>query len=184
MLRRAVFSLSVIFLICLPDYFARVNGGASTWIRRAFGILIGADLRVFAFVNGLGDLAHADICDIPVLETLLVVITTFGVVLAFKRAKNKRFQSKRYVLITLFFTSLAYGGWLWSEILYDQQVINSFLVLQHHPPSPKPSLSPCELRTLTGHLDWVKAMKVTSRGSFSRRQMESLLKNACADQKH
>lgn len=54
------------------------------------------------------------------------------------RAKNKRFQSERYVLISLFFTSLAYGGWLWSEILYDQQVINSFVVLQHHLPTPKP----------------------------------------------
>lgn len=137
-LRGAVFSLFVLFLICLPAYFARVNGGASTWIRPAFGILIGAVLAVFAIVNGLGDLARANIFDIPVLETMLVVITIFGVVLAFKRAKNKRFQSKRYVLITFFFTSLAYGGWLWSEILYDQQVINSFVVLQHHPPTPKP----------------------------------------------
>ena len=137
-LRGAVFSLFVLFLICLPAYFARVNGGASTWIRPAFGILIGAVLTVFAIVNGLGDLARADIFDIPVLETLLVVITIFGVMLAFKRAKNRRFQSKRYVLITFFFTSLAYGGWLWSEILYDQQVINSFVALQHHPPTPKP----------------------------------------------
>ena len=135
-LRGALFSLFVLFLICLPAYFARVNGQASTWIRSAVGILIGAVLTVFAIVNGLGDLAHADIFDIPVLETLLVVITIFGVVLAFKRTKNNRFQSKRYVLITLFFAGLAYGGWMWSEILYDQQVINSFAVLQHHPPTP------------------------------------------------
>jgi hypothetical protein len=136
-LRGAVFSLFVLFLICLPAYFARANGSASSWIRPALGILIGAILTVFALANGLDDLAHANIFDIPVLESLLVVITIFGVVLAFKGAKHKRFQSKRYVLITLFFTGLAYGGWMCSEILYDQQVINSFVVLQHHPLTPK-----------------------------------------------
>lgn len=137
-LRGAVFSVLVLFLIWLPAYFARVNGGGSGWIRPAFGILIAIVLLAFAVANGLGDLAHANIFDIPVLETLLIVITGFGLVLALKRAKNKRFQSKRYVLISLFFTSLAYGGWLWSEILYDQQVIDSFVVLQNHLPTAKP----------------------------------------------
>jgi hypothetical protein len=66
-----------------------------------------------------------------------VVITIFGVTLAVRKTKNERFQSKRYVLITLFFTGLTYGGWMWSEIIYDQQVISSFVASQHNPPTSK-----------------------------------------------
>lgn len=136
-LRGTIFSLFVLLLICLFAYFARVNGGASHWMRPACGAILAVAFTVFAAFNGYQDLADRDIFDIPVLECLLVVITIFGVVLAVGKAKSERFQSKRYVLITLFFTGLTYGGWMWSEIIYDQQVISSFVVLQHNPPTSK-----------------------------------------------
>jgi hypothetical protein len=136
-LRGTIFSLFVLLLICLFAYFARVNGGASHWMRPACGAIIAVAFTVFAAFNGYQDLAGRNIFDIPVLESVLVVITIFGVALAVRKAKSERFQSKRYVLIMLFFTGLAYGGWMWSEIIYDQQVISSFVVLQHNSPASK-----------------------------------------------
>lgn len=136
-LRGTIFSSFVLLLICLFAYFARVNGGASRWMRSACGAMLAMASTVFAAFNGYQDLGDRDIFDIPVLECLLVVITIFGVALAVRKTKNERFQSKRYVLITLFFTGLAYGGWMWSEIIYDQQVINSFVASQHNPPTSK-----------------------------------------------
>jgi hypothetical protein len=137
-LRGTIFSLFVLLLICLFAYFARADGGAAHWIRPTCGALLGVAFTVFATINGYHDLVNPDIFDIPVLECLLVVITLFGVALAVRRTKHHdRFQSKRYVLITLFFTGLAYGGWMWSEVIYDQQVISSFVVLQHNPSTSK-----------------------------------------------
>jgi len=136
-LRGTIFSLFVLLLICLFAYFARVDGGESHWMRSACGALLAVASTVFAAFNGFQDLEDRDIFDIPVLECVLVVITIFGIALAVRKTKNQRFQSKRYVLITLFFTGLTYGGWMWSEIIYDQQVISSSLALRHNPPTSK-----------------------------------------------
>jgi len=140
-LRGAVFSTFILLLICIFAYCARVNDGASHKMRSAFGILLGVAFLVFALVNGYNDVTRHNIFDIPVLESLLLVIIGFGVWLARRRDENgrlRRFHSRRFVLISLFFTGLAYGGWMWSEIIYDQQVISSFVSLQHEPPSTTP----------------------------------------------
>lgn len=129
-LRGTIFSLYVLLLICLFAYFARADGKSSHWIRPTCGVLLAVAFTVFATINGYHDLEDPDIFDIPVLECLLVVITLFGVALAVRRTKHEHFQSKRYVLIALFFTGLAYGGWLWSEVIYDQQVISAYVFLR------------------------------------------------------
>lgn len=136
-LRGTIFSLYMLLLICLFAYFARANGSGSHWIRPVCGTVLAAAFTVFAAVNGYSDLEGRDIFDIPVLECLLIVITIFGIALAIRKARNECFQLKRYVLITLFFTGLAYGGWMWSEIIYDQQVISSFVFSQQGPPTAK-----------------------------------------------
>lgn len=130
-LRGAVFSGFVLLLIYLSMYFARINGGTShwkRWIRPVCGIMLAAILTTFALLNGIDDLTHG-IFDIPVLESLLLVITIFGLVVVAKGTKTPLLRAKRYALVALFFTGLSYGGWMWSEILYDQQVINCFAVL-------------------------------------------------------
>jgi len=76
------------------------------------------------------DLGAHNIFDIPVLETLLLANIIFGFCLVVWGVKTQLFRTKRYVLIAVFFTGLTYGGWMWSEIIYDQQVISSFAVLQ------------------------------------------------------
>ena len=136
-LRGTIFSGFVLLLTCLFAYFARVNGGTSHWLRPACGVVLALAFTVFAFFNGYKDLVDRNIFDIPVLEGLMMVITIFGITLAFRKARNARFHSKRYMLISLFFTGLAYGGWMWSEIIYDQQVMSSYVVLQQHAPAQK-----------------------------------------------
>ena len=130
-LRGAVFSGFVFLLICLSAYFTRKNGGTSHWthwIRPGCGIMLAAIFTTFALLNGIDDLKNG-IFDIPVLESLLLVITIFGVVVAAKGANTPPLRKKRYGLVALFFTGLTYGGWTWSEILYDQQVMSWFAVL-------------------------------------------------------
>ena len=132
-LRGAVFSGFVLLLICLSAYFARVHGHPSHWTKHVCGILLAVSFTVFAILNGYHDLADQNIFDIPVLESLVAVIAIFGLVLVFRGVTTQLFRMKRCVLIAIFFTGLTYGGWMWSEIIYDQQVISSFAVLQSNP---------------------------------------------------
>ena len=139
-LRGAVFSGFVVLLICLTAYFTRINGDTWHWTKRArqaCGGIIGVIFFTFALLNGYQDFMKRNIFDIPVLESLLLVITAFGFYLMFKGVQTALFRTRRYVLIAIFFTGLTYGGWMWSEILYDQQVISSFVILQNTPPTPR-----------------------------------------------
>jgi hypothetical protein len=141
-LRGSVFSGFVLLLICLSAYFAPINGGVSRthWIRPLCGRTLAVIFLAFAVLNGYQDLKKRDIFDIPVLESMLIVIIIFGVVVVWRGVETPLFRTKRYALIALFFTFLTYGGWMWSEILYDQQVINSFAVLQKDGETQKPAL--------------------------------------------
>lgn len=132
-LRGAVLSGFILLLIFIFAFFARVNGLLTHWVRPLFGALLALLFVIFALVNGYHDLVSRNVFDIPVLEGLLMVITIFGLVLVFKPARTHSFRTKRYMLLALFFTGLAYGGWMWSEIIYDQIVINSYAVLQSTP---------------------------------------------------
>lgn len=136
-LHGSVFSLFILSLICLLAHFARVHGEPLFSIRTAMGTLVALFFIVFAGRNGAQDLQGRNIFDIPVLESLLLVISLFGLYLVIRGVPSPRFRTKRYVLIALFFTFLTYGGWMWSEILYDQQVISTFAVLQNNPETPK-----------------------------------------------
>jgi hypothetical protein len=136
-LRGAVSSGFVLFLICLFAFFARESGQKAQWTRTVCGILLGLVFAAFALLNGYRDLTHGNIFDIPVLESLLAAITIFGVFLVWRGLETRQFQKKRYLLGAIFFAGLSYGGWMWSEIIYDQEVISSFAVLQGQPATPK-----------------------------------------------
>jgi hypothetical protein len=137
-LHGSVFSLFILMLICLLTRFARVHGEPLLSLRTAIGILVAFFFIVFAGCNGAQDLKGKNIFDIPILESLLLVISLFGLYLVIKGVRTALFRPRRYVLIVLFFTFLTYGGWMWSEILYDQQIITTFAVLQNNPETPKP----------------------------------------------
>jgi hypothetical protein len=136
-LRGAVFSGFVLFFVCLCAYFARGSGDNAHWMRTGWGILLALVFTVFALHNGYRDLENANIFDIPVLESLLAAITIFGVFLVCRGLQTRQFQKKRYLLVALFFAGLAYGGWMWSEIIYDQEVLSSFAVQQSEAGTPR-----------------------------------------------
>jgi len=61
---------------------------------------------------------------------VLAAVVIFGGILVARGVKTQPFLRKRYLFVVIFFAALAYGGWMSSEIIYDQQVISSSAVLQ------------------------------------------------------
>jgi hypothetical protein len=134
-LRGAVFNGFSFLLICVFAWIAPINGKAFPWKKRVPGTVLAVLLTAFSAVNGFADLAHFNISDIPALEGLLAVITIFGGILVFYGVKARPYLGKRIVLVAAFFAALSYGGWMWSEVIYDQQVISAYAVMQS-PPKP------------------------------------------------
>jgi len=125
-LRGAVFSGFVLTLLCLFAWFAPVFGHPAHRIRTVCGSLLAICFAVFAFLNGLQDFYNQRIFDIPVLEGLVFSVVSFGAIVVAKGLKTPHPLKKRYLFTVIFFALLAYGGWMSSEIIYDQQVISSF----------------------------------------------------------
>lgn len=136
-LRGAVFSGFILVLMFLFAFFAKVDGLPRSTARTAVGVLLQLVFAAFAVFNGIHDVRNRDIFDLPVLEGLLGTISVFGAYLVFRGTKSAVFRKKRLLLAVLFFAALAYGGWMSSEILYDQLVISSYAVLRGDA-QPKP----------------------------------------------
>lgn len=135
-LRGAVFSGFILVLIFLFAFFAKVDGLPRSPVRTGVGVLLPVLFALFAVVNGLHDIRNRNIFDLPVLEGLLGTISVFGACLVIRGIKSAAFRRKRLLLAVLFFAALAYGGWMSSEILYDQQVISTYAVLRGEAHSP------------------------------------------------
>jgi len=132
-LRGAVFSGLCLFLICLFGSIAPRNGNSFPWKRRVSGTLLAIVLTTFSLVNGLEDITRFKITDIPALEGLLGVITLFGGFVVYYGVKERPYLGRRIVLAAGFFAALSYGGWMWSEVIYDQQLISSYAVMERNP---------------------------------------------------
>ncbi len=139
-LRGAVISGTILFLLCLFRAVARCdtekfkwNVVDKAWIRTVLGTLLALAFTLFSVHNALEDLHHPDIFDIPILEVLLGLTSVFGGFWVLKGVPPRSFLNMRSVLLTAFVTVFAYGGWMWSEVIYDQQIITAFSVLQKSP---------------------------------------------------
>ena len=128
-LRGAAFSGFILFLICLFGCIAPERGQPRNWWRASLGIVLASSFTLFVIYNGLEDLASPNIFDIPVLEAVLGAISLFGGYLAVRGVQHRPYLRVQFLLVIIFGAALAYGGWMWSEILYDQQVITSSAVL-------------------------------------------------------
>ena len=129
-LRGAIFSGFILVLMFLFAFFAKLDGLPRSKPRTALGLLLPLVFAVFAAINGIQDVRNRDIFDLPVLEGLLGTVSVFGAYLVLRGIKSALFRRKRFLLAVLFFAALAYGGWMSSEILYDQLVISSYAVLR------------------------------------------------------
>jgi hypothetical protein len=136
-LRGAVFSGCVLFLICLFAYMARVNGQSWHWKRTLWGILLAAFFAVYVLRNAYKDFKAKNIFDIPVLEGVLGAVIIFGGFLMIRGVKNCLFQRERSLLVVALFAALAGVGWGASEIIYDQEVLSSLAVPQNQAETPK-----------------------------------------------
>jgi len=136
-LRGAVFSGFLLSLISLFAFFAPVFGHPAHRVRTVCGTLLAIGFAVPALLNGYQDLLRGNIFDMPVLEGLVFAVVLFGVVLVVRGVKTQLFLKKRYLFAVFFLALLAYGGWMSSEILYDQQVISSLATLKADGASPR-----------------------------------------------
>ncbi len=134
-LRGAVFNGFVLFLICLFGCMAPEQGQPFNWRRTFPGIMLACSLTVFVIHNGYQDLMNPNIFDIPVLEAVLGAITVFGGFLAVNGVRRCPFLRIRFLVVIALGAALSYGGWIWSEVLYDQQVISFSAVLETRPPA-------------------------------------------------
>ena len=132
-LRGAVFNGFVLFLICLFGCIAPEQGQPFNWRRTFPGIMLASCLTVFVIHSGYQDLMNPNIFDIPVLEAVLGTITVFGGFLAVNGVRHSPFLQIRFLVVIALAAALAYGGWIWSEVLYDQQVISFSAILETHP---------------------------------------------------
>lgn len=129
-LRGAIFSGFILVVMFLFAFFAKLDGLPRGITRTALGMLLTLVFAAFAIINGIDDVRNRDIFDLPVLEGLLGTVSVFGAYLVLRGVKSALFRKKRLLLAVLFFAALAYGGWMNSEILYDQLVISSYAVLR------------------------------------------------------
>jgi len=90
-------------------------------------------LTLFSVVNGLEDLSHFQVSDIPALEGLLGVITLFGGFLVYYGCQRAAVSGQEDCASGRLFAALSYGGWMWSEVIYDQQLISSYAVMERNP---------------------------------------------------
>lgn len=140
-LRGAVISGVVLFLLCFFRAMARLDSQKffwktvdRVWVKTVLGTGLALWFTWFSAENAYDDLRHSVIFDVPILETFLGLTTIFGGFWVIKGVPYRAFLNKRAVFLTVFITLLAYGGWMWSEIIYDQEIINAFAILQKSSP--------------------------------------------------
>jgi hypothetical protein len=125
-LRGVVFIGLALLLLCTFAYCARVRGQPFPRLKTTIGILLALGLTIFVLRNGLDDLRNGDIFDVPVLEILIGAITIVGLALVVRGVTTRLFVRVWILVGIAFFAALAYGGWMNSEIRYDQQIISAF----------------------------------------------------------
>jgi hypothetical protein len=80
------------------------------------------------FGHVLGNNIHTFYSDPPLAELVLILLGGIGVWVVY-RAKVARFYLPTAVVATIL-TVIAFGGWWWTEVMYDLQVIHSVPELQ------------------------------------------------------
>jgi hypothetical protein len=133
-LRGATMNGLILFVSSIFGYCAEIRRGL-TWrnIRKplsfmpAWGLVLYGCWSIRHHFHELGDSHPMPYSDPPLAELVLVVLGTLGL-LAASHDEHPRFY-RNACLLALVVTMIAYGGWWWTEVIYDQQVIHSFHTL-------------------------------------------------------
>jgi hypothetical protein len=130
-LRGAAMNGFLLFIFCIFGYCAEGRRGL-TWrnIRKplsylpAWGLVLYGCLSVGVHLGKYGRLSYSNP---PLAELVLVVTGTVGLLVT-SHEGHSRFYRNAW-LLALVVSVIAYGGWWWTEVIYDQQVIHSFHTL-------------------------------------------------------
>jgi hypothetical protein len=74
---------------------------------------------------------HGEINEPPFMEFTLLILAAAGGYTLWKGAPERRWFGTGFLLSFLFF-GMAFFGWWWTEVLYNQQVNYSFYVDSHN----------------------------------------------------
>ena len=124
-LRGAFFSGLVASWICVFACIAPQPHERYRRARKIVGLVLALFLMLLLICSAHDDLTNRTIFDLPILEAVLISVTVFGGFLVLKGVRRPCFLRVRFLIAIVLCAALSYGGWIWSEVLYDRQVISS-----------------------------------------------------------
>ena len=130
-LRGAAMNGLLLFIFCIFGYCAEGRRGRM-WrnIRKpalflpAWTLVLYGVWSLWVHFEKFGTFSYSD----PPLAELVLVVTGIVGLLADSQEEHPRFY-RNACLLALVVCVIAYGGWWWTEVIYDQQVIHSFHTL-------------------------------------------------------
>jgi hypothetical protein len=124
-LRGAAFNGMIMCALCLFGMCANQRAtNRLVWIIPMAFLALGATALGSHIVNN-----HGKLDDPPFMECALLGLGVVAVSAVWKGVPRRPYAN--YLLLSLMLSGFAYFGWWWSEILYDQQVLQSFYVQVH-----------------------------------------------------
>jgi len=122
-LRGAAFDGLLVFALCLFGWCGKQpSGGLIWWIMPAL-FFVGGSLVL------IHHLYHKGFDDPPFMEFTFIVLGLAGGYMRRKGAPPRPYGAG--VLLSLLLSGIAYFGWWWTEVLYDEQILHSFYALNH-----------------------------------------------------
>jgi hypothetical protein len=126
----ATFNSFVLVLVCGFAACATMRASLKSRAARWAAFLPSGVLILVALIFGAGDLHKAEIDDWPILEGVLLAIGILG---AYVTARGTRWNVRLHAWafpFAMFFTVLSYGGYVCTEVSYDQDVLASYQALR------------------------------------------------------
>jgi hypothetical protein len=134
-LRGATFNLCVLLLVCTFGFIARLctylwermPWQSSRVVVSALACIPPILVIAFAWHSARQDVHHPDVTDPPIMELVVGEIALLGLIIAIRGVRYRPYIAAWTVPAGFFVASLAYCGWIWTEVVYDQRVINSYM---------------------------------------------------------
>jgi hypothetical protein len=125
-LEGAAFNAMIACALCLFGWFAKQRA-----VVRRGALVLPTLLLVGTFYALHQHFRHSEINDPPFMEFTLLILAAAGGYTLWKGAPERRWFGTWFLLSFLFF-GMAFFGWWWTEVLYNQQVNYSFYVQTHN----------------------------------------------------
>jgi hypothetical protein len=125
-LEGAAFNAMIASALCLFGWFAKQRA-----VVRRSALVLPALLLVGTFYALHQHFRHSEINDPPFMEFTLLILAVAGSYTLWKGTPERGWFGTGFLLSFLFF-GIAFFGWWWTEVLYNQQVNYSFYVQTHN----------------------------------------------------